>query len=153
VESPVDQLVRTSDEASLEKQVDGTARKFRVLYVEDNLANLSLVQRILASRNDIELIPCMQGDLALELARLHKPHLLLLDLHLPDISGEEVLVRLRKTPEVRDIPAIIVSADATLGQTGRLVALGAQGYVTKPLEMRKFLAVVDDALTPVASAA
>jgi PAS domain S-box-containing protein len=66
-------------------------RKRRVIYVEDNLSNLTLVQRIIALRNDIELIPAMQGGLGIELARLHRPDLILLDLHLPDIHGEEVL--------------------------------------------------------------
>ena len=70
-------------------------RRHKVLYVEDNLSNLTLVQRILEPRGDIKLIPAMQGGLALELARCHRPDLILLDLHLPDIPGEEVLRQLQ----------------------------------------------------------
>lgn len=119
----------------------------RILYVEDNLANLELVQRILSRRPDIALTPCMQGELALELARLHRPHLILLDLHLPDVPGERVLQRLRLNAETRDIPVIVVSADASAGQTERLVEFGAQGYLTKPIDIRMFLAVIDEALS------
>ena len=85
----------------------------KILYVEDNLSNLTLVQRILARHHDIELIPAMQGGLALELARLHHPDLVLLDLHLPDIPGEEVFAQLRRDADCRDIPVVVLSADAT----------------------------------------
>lgn len=127
-------------------------RRMRILYVEDNLANLALVERILSRRPDVELIPSMQGELALELARLHQPDLILLDLHLPGIPGEEVLRRLLHASETREIPVIVVSADATDGQADRLLASGAQGYLTKPLDVCRFLNLVDDVLaTGVAS--
>jgi CheY-like chemotaxis protein len=128
-----------------------SGRTHRILYVEDNLANLALVRRILSRRPGIELIPSMQGELALELAQLHRPDLVLLDLHLPGIPGDEVLRRLRLTPETREIPVVVVSADATPGQAARLLAAGAQGYLTKPLDVRSVLATVDDALGAVAA--
>jgi PAS domain S-box-containing protein len=118
------------------------ARGRTILYVEDNLANLTLVQRILARRPGLNLIPCMQGELALDLARVHRPELILLDLHLPDISGEEVLRRLRRIPETRDIPVIIVSADATSSVRERL-ATDVQGILTKPIDVAQFLQAVD----------
>ncbi len=122
------------------------SRRFTVLYVEDNLSNLTLVQRILALRNDIDLIPAMQGGLGIELARLHRPDLVLLDLHLPDIQGEDVLRQLRGSPECRDIPVVILSADATPGQIDRLLAAGAHAYVTKPLDVKPFIAILDGVL-------
>jgi CheY-like chemotaxis protein len=64
------------------------------------------VQRILARHHAIELIPAMQDGIALELARLHRPDLILLDLHLPDISGEEVFRQLRATADCRGIPVV-----------------------------------------------
>jgi signal transduction histidine kinase/CheY-like chemotaxis protein len=121
-------------------------KRFRILYVEDNLSNLTLVQRILARRQDIELIPAMQGGLALELARSHRPDLVLLDLHLPDMSGEEVLTQLRRTPDCRGIPIVVLSADATQGQVDRLLGMGARAYVTKPFDVKPFIRIVDDAL-------
>ncbi|HXB25137.1 MAG TPA: MHYT domain-containing protein [Gemmatimonadaceae bacterium] len=117
-----------------------------ILYVEDNLSNLSLVQRILAHRPDVELIPSMQGGLALELARLHRPDLVLLDLHLPDIPGEEVLNQLRQAPDCRQIPVVVLSADATPSQIDRLMGAGAHAYVTKPLDVKPFMAIVNEVL-------
>lgn len=121
-------------------------RRYTILYVEDNLSNLTLVQRIMALRKDIDLIPAMQGGLALELARSHRPHLVLLDLHLPDIRGEEVLRQLRSAPDCRDIPVVILSADATPGQVDRLMAAGAHAFITKPLEVKRFIEILENVL-------
>ncbi|HTE43933.1 MAG TPA: MHYT domain-containing protein [Gemmatimonadaceae bacterium] len=118
----------------------------RILYVEDNLSNLTLVQRILGRRHDIELIPSMQGGMALELARLHRPDLILLDLHLPDIPGEQVFAQLRKAADCRDIPVVVLSADATRGQIDRLIAAGVHAYITKPLDVKPFIEILDQVL-------
>jgi CheY-like chemotaxis protein len=122
------------------------ASKRTILYVEDNLSNLTLVQRIVSLRAEIELIPAMQGGLALELARSHRPDLILLDLHLPDIQGDEVLRQLRSDPEFRDTPVVILSADATKGQPDKLMALGALAYLTKPLDVKHFIELIDSLL-------
>jgi CheY-like chemotaxis protein len=115
-----------------------------VLYIEDNLANLTLVQRIVAERDGIEIIPAMQGRLGLELAREHRPALILLDLHLPDIGGDEVLQRLRDDPITATIPVVIVSADATPGQVQRLLNAGALTYLTKPIDVSDLLRILDE---------
>jgi signal transduction histidine kinase/CheY-like chemotaxis protein len=126
----------------------GAARARRVvLYIEDNLSNLTLVQRLLAHRPEVSVLPAMQGRLGLELAREHRPHLILLDLNLPDISGADVLRDLREKPETRDIPVVVISADITPGQIARLRDAGARQYLTKPLDVKMFLAVLDDVLT------
>jgi PAS domain S-box-containing protein len=114
-----------------------------LLYVEDNLANLSLVETILLSRPAWRTIPALQGQLGVELARQHIPDLILLDLHLPDIPGDEVLRRLRADPRTAHIPVVIVSADATRGSLERLQAAGADAYLTKPLDLDQFLETVD----------
>jgi CheY-like chemotaxis protein len=88
----------------------------------------------------------MQGGLGIELARQHAPDLILLDLHLPDIPGEEVLRRLREDPVTRGIPVIMISADATQGQVKRLLAAGADHYLTKPLDVKSFVQVVERTL-------
>jgi signal transduction histidine kinase/CheY-like chemotaxis protein len=115
-----------------------------VLYIEDNLANLTLVQRIVAVRDGIEIIPAMQGRLGLELAKEHRPSLVLLDLHLPDISGEEVLQRLRDDPLTENIPVVIVSAEATPGHIQRLLSAGALAYLTKPIDINELLHILDE---------
>jgi signal transduction histidine kinase/CheY-like chemotaxis protein len=120
----------------------------RVLLIEDNLANLKLIEVLTAERDHIELIPAMTGRLGLELAREHAPDLILLDQHLPDVTGGEVLHRLRAHPETRDIPVVIVSADATPGQIRRMRECGAADYLTKPLDIPRFMQVIDGMIEP-----
>jgi PAS domain S-box-containing protein len=114
----------------------------KILYIEDNLANLTLVETILASEPEIVLVPALQGQLGLELALEHEPDLILLDLHLPDIPGTEVLRRLQEYPRTRDIPVVVISADAMRGSVQRLMQSGARAYLTKPLEVDQFLDTV-----------
>ena len=120
----------------------------RVLYIEDNLANYDLVQKVFDRLGGLELMSAMQGQMGIELAAQHQPDLILLDLHLPDIDGEEVLRRLRADERMRDIPVIILSADATPAQAERLKARGAEDYLTKPLELVGFVEAVERALGP-----
>jgi len=122
-------------------------RSGTVLYVEDNPSNLRLVERVLAERPAVRLIPSMQGRLGLALAREHRPDLILVDLHLPDISGEEVLRELQADPDLKDTPVIIVSADATPGQLKRLLAAGARAYLTKPFDVAQLLGLLDATLS------
>jgi PAS domain S-box-containing protein len=124
-----------------------------VLYVEDNLATIALMEDIFAMRPQIRLITAMQGGLTLELARQHQPDLIVLDLHLPDLSGDTVLRRLRRDPRTAHIPVVIFSADATERQVRRLMNAGARAYLTKPAKVAEFLRMLDDvfAATPVAA--
>ena len=114
-----------------------------LLYIEDNLSNLRLVERILARRPEVTLISAMQGRLGLELARQHSPDLILLDLHLPDMQGDEILRQLRAEPGTAHLPIVMISADATTPQIERLRAGGATDYLTKPIDVGKFLNLVD----------
>ncbi len=88
----------------------------------------------------------MQGQLGLELARIHQPDLILLDLHLPDMPGEEVLRLLCENPITHSIPVLVLSADATPRQVEHLMAAGAWSYVTKPLNVKEFIKVLNEAL-------
>ena len=119
-----------------------------VLYVEDNTANFRLIELALAHRPGVRLMAALHGGLGLELAAQHRPDLVLLDLHLPDLPGEEVFRRLRADPATRAIPVVVLSADATPGRVDRLRAAGVADYLTKPLDIRQFLRVLDDALRP-----
>jgi signal transduction histidine kinase len=140
------QSYRQAAPATVGREGPRAARK--VLYVEDNLANLNLVESIFEDRPEIQLLPALQGRMGLELAREHGPDLILLDLHLPDIAGEEVLRELRSDSRTLDIPVLVISADATPRQITRLRQAGAQGYLTKPLDVDEFLAEVDSLLPP-----
>jgi PAS domain S-box-containing protein len=118
----------------------------KILYIEDNLSNLTLVEQMLAEQPHLELITAMQGGLGLDLARQHLPDLILLDLHLPDIPGHKVLARLRGNELTRDIPVVIISADATARQIQRLMAAGARSYLTKPLDIAEFFRVIEETM-------
>lgn len=118
----------------------------KILYIEDNPSNVRLVERLLERRGDIEIISTMQGRMGLNLAREHGPALILLDLHLPDINGDEILRQLRDDPATAATPVVIVSADATERQIERLLAEGATGYLTKPLDLQELLATIGAAL-------
>ena len=115
-----------------------------VLYIEDNLSNVRLVERILARRPHIRTIVAAQGELGVELARQHQPDLVLLDLNLPDIDGEAVLARLKAERGTRHVPVVVVSADATTRQIERLYASGVTVYMTKPLDIEYFLGIIDE---------
>jgi PAS domain S-box-containing protein len=122
------------------------ARERIVLYVEDNLSNIALIEHIMVHRPHVRLVAAMQGRLGLDLAREHRPDLILLDLHLPDISGEEVLHGLRQVAELKDIPVIVISADATRGRIERLTTMGVLDYLPKPLDIKRFLELLDACL-------
>lgn len=92
------------------------------------------------------------GGAGLDLVRANAPRLVLLDLDLPDISGSEVLARLRADPRTSRVPVIIVSAGASPGRARELEDAGANGYLTKPLDVRRLLAIVD-AVAPLGDAA
>ena len=117
-----------------------------VLYVEDNLATISLVESIFALRPNIRLITAMQGMMAVELAHQQQPDLIILDLHLPDINGEEVLNRLRDDARTAEIPVVMYTADATERQVDRLLAAGVAAYLTKPARVSEFLGMLDRVL-------
>jgi signal transduction histidine kinase/CheY-like chemotaxis protein/HPt (histidine-containing phosphotransfer) domain-containing protein len=114
-----------------------------VLYIEDNPSNSKLVERILALREGAELIVAMDGSSGLALARERQPSVILLDLHLPDMMGDEVLKRLLSSSATAKIPVVIVSADASVNQVNRLREAGAAGYLTKPFDVDQLLEAVE----------
>jgi len=127
-------------------------RSKTLLYIEDNVSNLTLIEHLLSEYPPIKLISAMQGSLGLELAVRHQPDLILLDVHLPDLSGAEVLSRLKAAPRTSAIPVVVLSADATKSQIDRLMAAGANDYLTKPLEIDRFSKVVEAHLCETATA-
>jgi PAS domain S-box-containing protein len=148
--SPLQTLSVTRAPSAAEQQVAEESR--RILYIEDNFSNVTLVDQMLAERPALELMTAMQGRVGLELARQHAPDLILLDLHLPDMPGWQVLAQLKADQLTRGIPVIIISADATSPQIKRLLSAGARAYLTKPIDIAEFFRVIEDALTPAAAA-
>jgi CheY-like chemotaxis protein len=117
--------------------------RVRVLAIEDNVANLRVIERAMATLGGVDLITAVQGSLGMELARQHRPDLILLDLHLPDLPGNEVFNRLGADPATQSIPVVISSADATPGEAGRLLDAGAAAYLTKPIDLLQLFALVE----------
>ena len=150
-ESPLQTLAAQTSSPVPKQSADEELR--RILYIEDNFSNVTLVEQMLAERPALELMTAMQGRVGLELARNHAPDLILLDLHLPDMPGWQVLAQLKSDHATRDVPVVVISADATAPQIKRLLSAGAHAYLTKPLDIAEFFRIVDETLSPAEVAA
>ncbi len=114
-----------------------------VLCIEDNPANLRLIEGIVGMRPRWRLLSAVSPTLGLELARAHQPHLILLDINLPEMDGWAVMRLLREDPATREIPVFAMSANATPGDFERGKEAGFADYLTKPLDLARALAVLD----------
>ena len=124
---------------------EGTPLK-TILYVEDNPANLELVEQLVARRSDLRLLSAADGNLGLEYARAYLPDLILMDINLPGISGIEAMRVLRANAATAHIPIIALSANAVPRDIERALEAGFFGYLTKPIMVAQFMTVLDDAL-------
>jgi CheY-like chemotaxis protein len=145
VEGPVQQDERRSQAEArpAEEPAEPTGPTLTVLYIEDNLSNLRLVERVLGRRPGVRLISAMRPQLGLDLAAEHHPDLILLDLHLPDMPGQEVYRRLQASPRTAGIPVVVLSADARPALVDQLLGQGVRAFLTKPLDVRELLEVLD----------
>ncbi len=134
---PSAETAQNAHEAQLPALGSPHGMRSRIIYIEDNVSNLTLVARILDRHPGVELIPAMQAAIGLELAREHHPDLIVLDLHLPDMPGTEALKRLKA--DHPDVPVVVLTADAREGQEARVRQLGADDYLTKPLDVPRFV--------------
>jgi signal transduction histidine kinase/ActR/RegA family two-component response regulator len=116
---------------------------FSILYIEDNTTNVDVISRFLKSRPGATLEAVASGHLGIERAKRDLPDIVLLDLHLADIPGEQVLDELRADPRTAGIPVVVLSADATPGQVRRLIDRGALSYLTKPLDLGQLGELLD----------
>jgi PAS domain S-box-containing protein len=130
----------------LEASTAGSGEPSNVLHIEDNLSSFRLVERVLLCRPEIELFAARGGIEGLNIARERVPDLILLDLNLPQMDGYEVLEHLKSDQRCANIPVIIITADATRRQEDRFLAAGAIEYLTKPLNIKKFLEILDRTL-------
>jgi CheY-like chemotaxis protein len=119
-----------------------------LLSIEDNASNVRLINRILARRPNIQLLDASTGELGLKMAREQGPDLILLDLHLPDIDGIQVLAELRADSRTSEVPVVILSANALPDTRKQLLEAGASMFLTKPIEVRSLLSAVDGLVGP-----
>jgi PAS domain S-box-containing protein len=143
---------RPTDDRRKEPRIERTplasSERKTILYVEDNLSNVRLLERIVDRFPNVDLMVTIQGRLTMEMAVEHQPDLILLDLHLPDIFGEDVLRDLRADPRTAEIPIVITSADATKDRPKQLLAQGATDYLTKPFDLSRLFGVINDVGAP-----
>ncbi|MCH7345236.1 PAS domain S-box protein [Pelomonas sp. CA6] len=118
----------------------------KVLYAEDNEVNVELLRQVASFRPAVELSVASSGGAALDMARRDPPDLMLVDMHLGDMSGLELATALRADPVTAGIPLVALSADAQPEQIDRALALGFEDYLTKPVEFRRLLRVFDASL-------
>jgi CheY-like chemotaxis protein len=114
-----------------------------VLHIEDNASNRKLVELVVSRRPNLELVEAPDGETGLELARSLRPDLILLDLRLPGISGEEVLAKLRDDPATAGLRVVVISAEARPGETSRVLETGAERYLVKPVDVEELLTVLE----------
>jgi signal transduction histidine kinase/ActR/RegA family two-component response regulator len=114
-----------------------------ILYIEDNEANVEVVTRFLRGRPNTTLRSETSGRAGLERAARDMPDIILLDLHLPDLHGDQVLSELKAEPATAGIPVVVLSADASHGVIRRLLANGALAYLTKPIELAELGKLLD----------
>jgi PAS domain S-box-containing protein len=117
-----------------------------ILYIEDNAANLNLVKNVLQRKTHIEIISADHGQAGVALATERQPDLILMDIDLPDMSGFDALQLLRKTDKTKDIPVVAVSADVMSGTITKALEMGFKDYITKPININRFLKILDNIL-------
>ena len=135
--------------ASVIKQeipVGNNGKRFKVLYIEDNQANLRLMEQIFKTQKHLELITSQSPSLGLEIAAIHQPDLILLDINLPELDGFEVLRLIRMMEWGKDLPVVAISAHAMPHDLEKGAAAGFEAYLTKPLDILNLLGVVSSCL-------
>ena len=146
VAAPQLAVQRGEAEAVAEPQVPHDAPLRTLLYVEDNPANMKLVEQLIARCPDIRLVTAVDGTLGIDLARATQPQVILMDINLPGISGIEALKILREDPATAHIPVVALSANAMPRDIAKGLKLGFFRYITKPIKVKEFMDTLNAAL-------
>jgi PAS domain S-box-containing protein len=139
--------LQEADHAALVRpQVPDGAPPRTLLYVEDNPANLELVEQIIARRPDLRLLSAADGEYGIEFARASQPQVILMDINLPGLNGIEAMKILRADPSTAHIPIIALSSNAAPRDIEKGLAAGFFNYLTKPIKVDEFMDALDLAL-------
>jgi CheY-like chemotaxis protein len=144
--APEIRVERSEITAMPQTQVQPDAPQRTLLYVEDNPANVKLVEQLIARRPDICLLSAVNATLGMKLARDNQPEVILMDINLPGISGVEALKILREDPATAHIPVVALSANAMPSDIEKGLQAGFFWYLTKPIKVKEFMDVLDVAL-------
>jgi hypothetical protein len=143
IELPLAQSPQQADAAVPAALPDAAQDARKILYVEDNAANLKVVEAMLRNRPNLTLLSASNGEYGLELAQRYLPDVILLDIHLPGMDGYAVLKALQAQPDTRGIPVIALSADAMPLDVERGLAAGFRRYLTKPVKVAELVDAVE----------
>lgn len=146
IEAPQFSIDQVDVPVIAETQVEDGAPLRTVLYIEDNPANLKLVEQLIARRPDMRLLSAVNGNLGIELACKSQPDVILMDINLPGMSGIEALKILRETPATSHIPVIALTANAMERDIERGLNAGFFLYLTKPIRISAFMDALNSAL-------
>jgi len=151
IELPVARAPEMTDESAApaepaQARSDSLPSAHTLLYVEDNPANLKLVEQLIARRTDVRLLTAINGTLGVELARTSLPEVIVMDIHLPDINGIEALRLLREDPNTARIPVIALSANAMPRDIEKGMTAGFFRYLSKPIKLNEFMDALKAAL-------
>lgn len=136
-------VVERRQAASMISASDG---KPTLLYVEDNTANLKLVEEVVLLRGDLHIISAPDGNIGVEFARAHLPQVILMDIHLPGMSGSEAQQILKHDPRTAHIPVIALTASVMPREIEKGLSAGFFRYVTKPIDIAELMEAIDSAL-------
>jgi PAS domain S-box-containing protein len=139
-------IASLGDNAATRDAARVTGARRTVLYAEDNPMNVELVREVMRLRQDCRLLVARSGREAVQLAQRERPDLLLLDMHLGDMTGLDVASRLAKDPALAHLPLVALSADAMPAPIAAADRAGFRAYLTKPLDVAAFLHCIDDIL-------
>jgi PAS domain S-box-containing protein len=150
----VDLPIRTDSTIAVDARGNSVARSalaasataHTIIYVEDNPSNIAFMRDLMEELPNVELLTAPTAEIGLEMIRAHKPALVILDVHLPGMSGIEAALRLRNDPETAAIPVIGLSAAALLKDTARAKEAGFDRYLTKPIKVQELTAVLEELL-------
>ena len=120
--------------------------KATMLYVEDNPANLKLMETLIGRMDNLHMLSAHTGELGLELATAHHPDVILMDINLPGIDGIQALHRLKESVETQDIPVIALTANAQPSEIEAGLNAGFHDYLTKPIRIGEVTAALEKAL-------
>ncbi|MDZ4252446.1 MAG: ATP-binding protein [Sulfuritalea sp.] len=132
-----------ADVAASAPEIAAGALAGTLLYVEDNPANLELVEQLVARRPELSLLSAADGKLGKEFALAYQPQVIVMDINLPDISGLDVMKSLRADPSTAHIPIIALSANALPGDIAQALQAGFYRYLTKPIKIEEFMEALD----------